>query len=100
MCSLSFRLLVEYTDPEHKSDFLGEWKEWKGYLFAGAMFVIAFIQSLAFGQFVYLMNTIGMRINTALIGLVYEKVIKMPGYYYYHYRYHYHYHCHYYEDQK
>ena len=35
------------------------------------------IQSLAFGQFVYLMNTIGMRINTALIGLVYEKVIKM-----------------------
>ena len=37
----------------------------------------ACIQSLAFGQFVYLMNTIGMRINTALIGLVYEKVIKM-----------------------
>lgn len=71
-------MLVEYTDREHKSDVFGEWKECKGYLYAGAMLVTACIQSLAFGQFVYLMNTIGMRINTALIGLVYEKVIKMP----------------------
>lgn len=75
--SLPYRLLVEYTDREHKSDLFGEWREWKGYLYAGAMLVTACIQSLAFGQFVYLMNTIGMRINTALIGLVYEKVIKM-----------------------
>ena len=67
-----FRLLVEYT--EDRSDWFGGWKEWKGYVYAGSMFVAAAIQSLALHQYFQIMNTIGMRVRTAIIGLVYEKV--------------------------
>ena len=70
--SFLFRLLVEYT--EDRSDWFGEWKEWKGYVYAGSMFVAAAIQSLALHQYFQIMNTIGMRVRTAIIGLVYEKV--------------------------
>ena len=69
-----FRLLVEYT--EDRSDWFGEWKEWKGYVYAGSMFVAAAIQSLALHQYFQIMTTIGMRVRTAVIGLVYEKVQK------------------------
>ena len=66
------RLLVEYT--EGKSDWFGEWKEWKGYAYSGSMFATAIIQSLALHQYFQFMNVIGMRMRTAIIGLVYEKV--------------------------
>ena len=69
-----FRLLVEYT--EDRSDWFGEWKEWKGYVYAGSMFVAAAIQSLALRQYFQIMTTTGMRVRTAVIGLVYEKVQK------------------------
>lgn len=69
-----FRLLVEYT--EDRSDWFGEWREWKGYVYAGSMFVAAAIQSLALHQYFQIMNTIGMRVRTAIIGLVYEKVLE------------------------
>lgn len=53
----------------------GEWKEWKGYAYAGGMFITAVIQSLALHQYFHKMMTIGMRMRTGIIGLVYEKVI-------------------------
>ena len=53
----------------------GEWKEWKGYAYAGGMFITAVIQSLALHQYFHKMTTIGMRMRTGIIGLVYEKVI-------------------------
>ena len=67
-------MLVEYT--EERSDWFGEWREWKGYVYAGSMFVAAAIQSLALHQYFQIMNTIGMRVRTAIIGLVYEKVLE------------------------
>ena len=67
-----FRLLIGYT--EDKDDMFGEWKEWKGYAYAGGMFVTAVIQSLALHQYFHKMMTIGMRMRTGIIGLVYEKV--------------------------
>ena len=67
-----FRLLIGYT--EDKDDMFGEWKEWKGYAYAGGMFVTAVIQSLALHQYFHKMMPIGMRMRTGIIGLVYEKV--------------------------
>lgn len=61
---------------EGSSDWFGEWKEWKGYAYSGAMFGTAVIQSLALHQYFHLMMTIGMRMRTAIIGLVYEKVMQ------------------------
>ena len=69
----SCRLIVGYT--ENRNDMFGEWKLWKGYVYCGAMFVTAAIQSLALHQYFHIMMTIGMRMRTAIIGLVYEKVI-------------------------
>ena len=65
--------MVGYT--EDKDDMFGEWKEWKGYAYAGSMFLIAVMQSLSLNQHFHIMMQIGMRINTGIIGLVYEKVI-------------------------
>ena len=53
----------------------GKWKEWKGYAYAGSMFLIAVMQSLSLHQYFHIMMQIGMRIRTGIIGLVYEKVI-------------------------
>ena len=68
-----FRLLIGYT--EDKDDIFGEWKKWKGYAYAGGMFITAVIQSLALHQYFHKMMTIGMRMRTGIMGLVYEKVI-------------------------
>lgn len=43
------KLLIGYT--EDKDDMFGEWKKWKGYAYAGGMFVTAIIQSLALHQY-------------------------------------------------
>ncbi|XP_022785081.1 multidrug resistance-associated protein 1-like [Stylophora pistillata] len=67
------KLLVGYT--EDKDDMFGPWKEWKGYAYAGAMFGVAIIQSLALHQYFHIMIQIGMRMRTGIIGLVYEKAL-------------------------
>lgn len=66
------RLLIEYT--KHNSDWFGEWQEWKGYAYSGAMFLTAIIQSIALQQSNQRSITVGMRVQSAITGLVYEKV--------------------------
>ena len=68
------RLLIEYT--KHNSDLFGEWKEWKGYAYCGAMFLTAILESIALQQSYQRSITVGMRVQSAIIGLVYEKVIR------------------------
>lgn len=65
----SCRMLIDYV--EDKNDPSGAWK---GYVFAGSMFVAAVIQSIVLHQYFHTMFTLGMRIRSAIIGLVYEKV--------------------------
>ena len=65
---------------EDKDDMFGEWKLWKGYVYSGSMFVAAVIQSLTLHQYFHLMTTIGMRLRSAIIGLVYEKVLSLLTY--------------------
>ena len=49
-------------------------QEWKGYVFAAGLFVVAMTQSIFFHQNFHFGMTTGMRIKSALIGSVYKKV--------------------------
>ena len=62
-------MLIEYI--EDKNDPSGVWK---GYVYAGSMFVAAVLQSIVLHQYFHTMFTLGMRMRSAIIGLVYEKV--------------------------
>ncbi|XP_053533881.1 multidrug resistance-associated protein 1 isoform X4 [Ictalurus punctatus] len=46
---------------------------WKGYLFAFSMFLVSCLQSLCNHQYMYSCFTVGMRVKTAIMGLVYRK---------------------------
>lgn len=47
---------------------------WKGYIFAIAMFVTATIQSFLLQYYFHHSYLLGIKLKTALLGLVYEKV--------------------------
>uniref|UniRef100_A0A6Q2X6E6 ABC-type glutathione-S-conjugate transporter n=1 Tax=Esox lucius TaxID=8010 RepID=A0A6Q2X6E6_ESOLU len=52
---------------------------WKGYMFAFLMFLLSSLQSLFNHQYMYSCFTVGMRVKTAVMGLVYRKVWRMSG---------------------
>ena len=66
---ISSRMLIEYI--EGKNDSSGVWE---GYVYAGSMLVAAVLQSIVLHQYFHTMFTLGMRMRSAIIGLVYEKV--------------------------
>lgn len=47
---------------------------WKGFLFASLLFLLSCLQSLLHHQYMYLCFTVGMRLKTAVMGLIYRKV--------------------------
>ncbi|XP_062999664.1 ATP-binding cassette sub-family C member 6 isoform X2 [Elgaria multicarinata webbii] len=57
------------TDPEAPS--------WKGYLYATSMFLLACFQTLFEQQYMYMCLVSGMRLKTAVTGLVYRKILVM-----------------------
>lgn len=50
---------------------------WKGYLFAFSMFLLSCLQSIFNHQYMYSCFTVGMRVKTAIMGLVYRKVVSL-----------------------
>ncbi|KAG7459398.1 hypothetical protein MATL_G00210320 [Megalops atlanticus] len=46
---------------------------WKGYFYASLMFLLSCLQSLCNHQYMYTCFTVGMRVKTAVMGLVYRK---------------------------
>uniref|UniRef100_A0A8C6TA17 ATP-binding cassette, sub-family C (CFTR/MRP), member 6b, tandem duplicate 1 n=1 Tax=Neogobius melanostomus TaxID=47308 RepID=A0A8C6TA17_9GOBI len=48
---------------------------WKGLLFAVLLFLLSCLQSLLFHQYMYHCFTVGMRLKTALTGLLYRKCL-------------------------
>uniref|UniRef100_A0A8C9VEL1 ABC-type glutathione-S-conjugate transporter n=1 Tax=Scleropages formosus TaxID=113540 RepID=A0A8C9VEL1_SCLFO len=46
---------------------------WKGYFYASLMFLLSCLQSLFNHQYMYTCFTVGMRVKTAVMGLVYRK---------------------------
>ena len=47
---------------------------WKGYIFAVAMFLTAIVQSFPLQYYFHHSYLLGMKLKTAILGLVYEKV--------------------------
>ncbi|RXN09968.1 multidrug resistance-associated 1-like protein [Labeo rohita] len=50
---------------------------WKGYFFASLMFFLSCLQSVFNHQYTYTCFTVGMRVKTAVMGLVYRKSLVM-----------------------
>lgn len=67
VCFLFFSLLLSFVRDEDAP-------LWKGYLFAFLMFLLSCLQSLFNHQYMYTCFTVGMRVKTAVMGLVYRKV--------------------------
>lgn len=64
-------MVIEYVeDKNHKVE------GWKGFIFAVAMFVTAIVQSFMLQYYFHYCYLLGMKVKTALLGLIYEKVIK------------------------
>ena len=62
-----FRLIIQFTEDESQPD-------WHGYVFAVLLFITASVQSLILNQYFYRAYIIGMRIRTAVVAAVYNKV--------------------------
>ncbi len=62
--------MINFTsDPEEAS--------WHGYLYAVLLFLTAVVQSLFLHQYFHRCYTLGMRIRSAIIAAVYDKVSLM-----------------------
>ena len=68
---LLYSLLISYTRDKGNPD-----EKWKGYVYGVAMFLVAMIISIVIHQYFQIVFVLGMRIRTALIGMVYAKVHK------------------------
>ncbi|XP_028827470.1 multidrug resistance-associated protein 1 [Denticeps clupeoides] len=67
-----------FAVPQVLSLLLGFMREtdaplWKGYFYASLMFLLSCFQSLFNHQYMYTCFTVGMRVKTAVMGLVYRK---------------------------
>ncbi|XP_052415241.1 multidrug resistance-associated protein 1 [Carassius gibelio] len=67
-----------FSVPQVLSLLLGFMKDedaplWKGYFFATLMFLLSCLQSIFNHQYTYTCFTVGMRVKTAVMGLVYRK---------------------------
>ncbi|XP_051906935.1 multidrug resistance-associated protein 1-like [Hippocampus zosterae] len=52
---------------------------WKGFLFAGLLFLLSCLQSLLNHQYMYRCFTLGMRLKSAVMALVYRKCLVMSS---------------------
>ena len=69
LCISLDRMLIEFIEDKHDSE-----ETWRGYVYAASMFVSAILQSLVLQQYFHIMFTLGMRVRSSVIGLLYEKV--------------------------
>ncbi|XP_029465938.1 canalicular multispecific organic anion transporter 1 [Rhinatrema bivittatum] len=62
------KLMIDFT--QNPSEF-----EWKGYLYAVLLFVVALVQSLCLQQYFQGCFALGMRVRTAIMAAVYKKAL-------------------------
>ena len=60
--------MIGFTKDESEPD-------WRGYVYAVILFLTAVVQSLFLHQYFHRCFTIGMRMRTAIIAAVYNKVV-------------------------
>ena len=68
--TLFCRLLIGYVEDKNNPD-----DKWRGYVYGIAMFAVALVQSIALQQYFHVVFTLGMNVRTAVIGMVYSKVL-------------------------
>ena len=61
--------MISYTTDRDNPD-----DKWKGYVYAISMFLVALAMSVISHQYWQIVFVLGMRIRTAIIGMVYAKV--------------------------
>lgn len=71
---ICFRMLIDYTAASKDPEISNFTQEWKGYSLVAAFFVTILIQSLMFHQQSFWSMTLGMRVRSALMSAVYQKV--------------------------
>ncbi|XP_063922468.1 multidrug resistance-associated protein 1 isoform X1 [Zophobas morio] len=54
-------------------------EQWKGFFYAGLLFVTATIQTIVLSQYFNRMFVVGMRIRTALVSAIYKKSLKVSN---------------------
>ena len=59
--------MIRFTEDESEPS-------WKGYFYAVLLFVAAVVQSLLLHQYFHRCFTVGMRMRTAIVAAVYQKV--------------------------
>ena len=62
------RLIIQFVRSHTPED------EWKGYLYAVVIFVVAVVQSICLNQYFIRVMVVGMRLRTAVMSIVYKKV--------------------------
>ena len=63
-----YRLLIGFIEDKNNPDV------WRGYVYSISMFLVALVQSLALQQYFHVVFVLGMKIRTAVIGMIYSKV--------------------------
>jgi ATP-binding cassette subfamily C (CFTR/MRP) protein 1 len=67
-----FRVLIAHVeDPTEES--------WKGYFYAGLLFVASVVQTLVLAQYFHRMFSIGMRMRSTLTSILYRKALTMSN---------------------
>lgn len=64
-------MLIAYVEENEE--------EWKGYFYAGLLFITATIQTVVLAQYFNRMFIVGMRIRTALVAAIYRKALRMSN---------------------
>ncbi|CAH3027480.1 unnamed protein product [Porites evermanni] len=74
--------IVQFVQPllldlviEYVGDKNNKVESWKGFIFAVAMFVTAIVQSFMLQYYFHYCYLLGMKVKTALLGLIYEKAL-------------------------
>ncbi|XP_054875423.1 multidrug resistance-associated protein 1-like isoform X2 [Amphiprion ocellaris] len=83
LCLLAHDAIM-FAVPQVLSVLLGFMRDkdaemWKGLLFASLLFILSCLQSVLHHQFMFHCFTVGMRLKTAVMGLVYRKSLLMSS---------------------
>ena len=66
-----FSAIVEFIDDRDQREL------WEGLLYAAGMFVVAIFQTLVIQQYFKVVMVAGLKIRTAVLGIVYKKVVNI-----------------------
>ncbi|XP_065206730.1 multidrug resistance-associated protein 1-like isoform X3 [Planococcus citri] len=78
-----FQDVLTFVSPQILSlliDFTGG-KEymWRGYMYAIALFLVAFVQTLLLSQYFHRMYIVGLRVRTCLVSIIYKKALTISN---------------------